>query len=346
MRILIDISHPAHVHFFRESIRQFARRGHEVQVVSRVKDITTELLDLYNIEHSILSTAPKKKNIFFFTMEMVTHCFKLSREVRRFKPDVMLQIAGTFIAPVGKLFRTTTVVFYDTEFATISNAIAYPLADYICTPDCYERVIKRNHIIYPGYHELAYLHPDIFKPDVSILKANRLEVNDKFFIVRFVGWTALHDYEEEGFTLENKYALIQMLAKHGKVLISSESELPPELFPFQSHIPYNDIHDVMAFASLVIGESSTMASEAAVLGVPAVFISTTPRGYTTELENRFELVKNYSPAEQEKCLVEVEGIISKPREMIQAEYQQRRATMLKEKCNVHQWQVDFVESLQ
>ena len=80
----------------------------------------------------------------------------------------------------------------------------------------------------------------------------------------------MHDYQEEGFDLKHKLKLIQMLSEHGKVLISSESPLPSLLREYQSTIPVNEIHHVMAFASLVIGESATMASEAAVLGVPAV----------------------------------------------------------------------------
>ena len=44
---------------------------------------------------------------------------------------------------------------------------------------------------------------------------------------------------------------------------------------------------------MVIGESATMASEAACLGIPAIFISNTGRGYTTEQDKKYGLIKHY-----------------------------------------------------
>lgn len=344
MRILIDITHPAHVHFFKNSIRMFAERGHAVKVVSRDKDITLNLLDLLGIAHIPLSVAPKRKSLIGFAKEMIAHCSRLYKLSRAFKPDVMLQIAGTFIAPVGRLIRCPAVIFYDTEFATLSNAISYPLATCVCTPDCYEGSIKGKHIQYPGYHELAYLHPDVFIPDAQILAENNLEVDEKFFIVRFVGWAAMHDYQETGFDLKHKLILVEMLSKYGKVLISSEAPLPDSLNKNQSTIPFDKIHDVMAHASLIIGESATMASESAVLGVPAIFISTTPRGYTNEQESRFGLVKNFKPSQQIECLQAIEAIVSQPKDTLRWEYQSKRSELLKTKINTSLWMIDFIES--
>jgi predicted glycosyltransferase len=70
------------------------------------------------------------------------------------------------------------------------------------------------------------------------------------------------------------------------VFISSESRLPEELSPYNLPISVDKMHHLMAFANLYIGESATMASECAVLGVPAIFIATTGRGYTTEQEQK------------------------------------------------------------
>lgn len=344
MRILIDISHPAHVHFFRNAIRILTEKGHTVQVVSREKDITIELLAQYGIPHKTLSTAPKRKSLAGFAREMLVHCTGLYKTARQFNPDIMLQIAGTFIAPVGRLIRCPTVAFYDTEFALLSNTVSYPLVSCVCTPDCYEGNIWGNQIKYAGYHELAYLHPDFFKPNPSVLTENNLAKDEKFFLVRFVGWAALHDYQEEGFDLTYKKALIEMLSHYGKVLISSEAPLPDELRKYQSDVPYDKIHDIMAYASLVVGESATMASEAAVLGVPSIFISTTPRGYTNEQENRYGLVKNFKPKQQAECLKTGEEIAKIPITLLRQKYQSRQSKLLKEKVNTTQWMVNFITS--
>ncbi len=43
MRILIEITHPAHVHFFRNAIDIWKSQGHEVAVTARDKEIVLEL---------------------------------------------------------------------------------------------------------------------------------------------------------------------------------------------------------------------------------------------------------------------------------------------------------------
>ena len=58
-KILIDIVHPAHVHFFKEFIRIIDKMGGEVLVTSREKDIAIELLDRLNIPHIPISTRGK-----------------------------------------------------------------------------------------------------------------------------------------------------------------------------------------------------------------------------------------------------------------------------------------------
>jgi predicted glycosyltransferase len=39
LRVLIDIGHPAHVHFFKNTIWNLEKKGHKVMVVSRDKDV-------------------------------------------------------------------------------------------------------------------------------------------------------------------------------------------------------------------------------------------------------------------------------------------------------------------
>lgn len=342
MRILIVISHPAHVHFFRKAIERFERGGDTVKVISRDKDITLELLDAYRIPHTTLSAAPRSKNVLSFAWEMLVHCSRLIRVARRFRPDVMLQIAGMFIAPVGKLLGVPTVVFYDTEFARLSNAVSYPFLTRLCTPECYEGDIGERQVRYPGYHELAYLHPDEFTPDEGVLRGYGLDAQTKYFLLRFVGMAALHDYDEEGFSLEDKRKLVETLAPHGRVFISSEAPLPDDLRQYASPFRFEDIHHLLAFAALVAGESATMASEAAVLGVPALFISKAGRGYTNEQERKFGLAFNFKPGERDRYLETVDRLAPLPLEEIRRQFGGKRQKLLAERINTTEWLVDFV----
>ena len=56
----------------------------------------------------------------------------------------------------------------------------------------------------------------------------------------------------------------------------------------------------MAQASVYVGESATMAAESAVLGVPAVFVSTRGTWYTAQLERDYKLIQNVD--NMEDCL--------------------------------------------
>ena len=91
--------------------------------------------------------------------------------MREVHPDVLTGIMGPSIAVAGKLSRTPAVVFYDTEFASQTNRVVYPLAYSVCTPDCYQGAVPGRHVTYAGYHELAYLHPNRFLPDPARLAA-------------------------------------------------------------------------------------------------------------------------------------------------------------------------------
>jgi len=344
MRILIDITHPAHVHFFKNAIAEFARRGNTVRIASRRKDICTQLLDLIGLEHTPLSSAPREKNLAAFASEMAVHCYRLYRLSRAFRPDLLLQIAGTFIAPVGRLLRCPTIGFYDTEGATVSNAISFPLLTKVCTPNSYQGDIGSHQIRYPGYHELAYLHPDNFTADEGVLAECGLDRREKYFLLRFVGFNALHDYKESGFNLDAKLRLIATLADFGRVIITSEAPLPEKLAPYRCPVPLDKIHHLMAFATLLVSESSTMASESAVLGVPALYISTTGRGYTDEQERVYGLVRNFKPTEQQACLMTAMEIARKATNSVRREYEEKRTRLLREKIDTSRWMIDYVES--
>jgi predicted glycosyltransferase len=44
MKVLIDIGHPAHVHFYKNTIKELEAKGHEVLVTARDKDVAINLL--------------------------------------------------------------------------------------------------------------------------------------------------------------------------------------------------------------------------------------------------------------------------------------------------------------
>jgi len=308
MKLLIDLQHPAHLHFFRIVIKQLTAAGHQVLVTGRRKDILAELAQQLGIEVLLFGRA--RPGIWHLGRELLYRQWRLLGVVRQFKPDAIMAIAGTFVSLVGRMTGVPTYVFYDTEHAVVSNLLAYPFATCVFVPRCYRKRVFWRHERYNGYHELAYLHPSYFTPDLSVLAEAGIGQNEQFSIVRFVAWGAAHDIGRSGFSTDGKIRAVRALARYGRVLISSEADLPPELEPYRLRINVARIHSLMACATLVFGESATMCSEGAVLGVPGVYVDPVGRGYTDEQERDYGLVFNFMPADQDRAISKGEAILS------------------------------------
>jgi len=341
MRVLVEILHPAHVHFFKHAIAHWTARGDQVLVLSREKDVANELLEACAIPYESISRLGSSKASLLG--EMLVRDARMWSRARKFRPDVLVGIMGVTIVQVGLLIGKPAVVFYDTENAKITNAFVYPLAHSVCTPECYSAKVRGRHVTYPGYHELAYLHPRRFTPDREVVERSGVDPDAPYFIVRFVSWQASHDVGEAGFDLEQKRAMVAELTRHGRVLISSESPLPPDLEALRFRAPAHEMHHFIAFARMLIGESATMASEAAVLGVPAFYIADTGRGYTDEEEHRYGLVWNFKRQGAGQALEKIQELLARP--TLAADMAAARERLLEERIDVTGWVIAYVDGV-
>lgn len=339
MKILVDITHPAHVHLFKHAIWHWQKAGQEVIITARKKDIAIDLLNEYGFDYIHLGQQGRGLSGLF--RELIIRDIKLYRIVRREKPDVMISVAGVYLGPAGRLLGIPVVSFFDTEHSWVIQRLSYPFITAVCTNDSFQEELGKRQVRYPGYHELAYLHPNRFSPDEAVLAELGLAPDEKLFVVRFVSWEAIHDVGETGFSLETKRELIRRLSELGRVIITSEAELPPDLEPHRMRISPTKIHDILAFSSLYIGESSTMASESAVLGTPFIFVSSLRLGYTDEQEKRYDLGYTLRPDEAERALDLALELAQ--RENMAEEWQAKRRRMLKDKIDVTAWMISFVE---
>jgi predicted glycosyltransferase len=340
MKALIDIGHPAHVHFFRVPITQLLEKGHQVIITSRAKEFALELLDEVGLPHFPLS-ALGKGGLFSLGIELIQRNRALWKIVRREKPDVMAAIGGVSIAQVGKLARVPSLVFYDTENARLQNAITYPFASTVIVPNCYEAWLPASrHIRYKGYHELSYLHPTHFQPNRDIAIKNGLATEGDTFFLRLVSWQANHDIGETGWSPALLKKLVDKLVVKGRVLISSEMPLQGDMQQYAYVGDIKDVHHVMAFCRGFIGESATMASECAVLGVPAIYAAETGRGYTNEQERRYGLVANLSEITWARLEPLIEEMLARPI----SHWQQARETLLHDTIDVASFVTDSIEN--
>jgi predicted glycosyltransferase len=338
MRVLIDIGHPAHVHFFRQPIAMLQDQGHDILVTSRHKEIAADLLDAYGIEHIALSREGGKAGLLG---ELIVRDFRLTRVVKKWRPDVMAAIGGIFIAHAGAVARVPSLVFYDTENAKFQNLLTYPLATRVIVPRCYGAWTPKDRTIrYPGYHELSYLRPPYFSAQRDIALANGVAVDGPTYLVRLVAWKANHDIGERGLSHDAVRNAVSKLASQGKVLISAESALPEDLELFRYRGDPAMIHHVMGHCAGFFGESATMASECAVLGVPAVYAANTGRGYTDEQEARYGLVRNARSLDATTLDDSLNWLLSFPA----ARGQALRQKLLDDTFDVSQFAVSVIEA--
>ncbi|HHV24877.1 MAG: DUF354 domain-containing protein [Methanosarcina sp.] len=339
MRVLIDIGHPAHVHFFKNIIWCLQKKGHQVMVISRDKDVVIDLLNAYGIQHTVLSKVKSGKvNLFEEWAMRAFKTFKISKE---FNPDILMGILSPPVAHVAWMLRKKSVIFNDTEHAVIAQKLTYSLCDIICTPSCYKKDEGKKQLKYRGYHELAYLHPSYFTPSSEVLKDLGVEMGEPFTILRLISWGAHHDIGQHG--IKNKLAFVQELKNFGKVFISSEGPLDKELEEYQIRVPPEKIHDLLYYATLYVGEGATMAVESAILGTPSIYISTLAgtMGNFSELEEKYGLVFNYS--DSESALEKITELFNDSE--LKRTWSLKRAALLRDKVDVTEFMVKLIESL-
>jgi len=337
MKILIDIGHPAHLHYFRNFAMNLLDKGNQVVFVTRDKDVTLKLFEKY--EFIYFCSGKNRSGLLGKIIGYYKTCIYINQIARKFKPDIFLSFYSPYAALIGFLHRKPVIGFADTENASFNIKLTRPFTSDSVIPSCFIGHLSKNEIRFNGYMELCYLHPNRFKPDRSILKELGVKENEKYVIMRFVSWKASHDIGHSGLTLEMKHKAVKEFSKYAKVFISSEAELPEELKQYQIKITPEKMHDVLAFATLYIGEGATMASECAVLGTPAIYVNSLTAG-TLEEQEKYGLISGYRNSD---------GVLQKAKEFLQIpnlkeEYQSRRMKMLEDKIDVTAFMVWFIEN--
>lgn len=341
MNILIDINHPAHVHLLRYVYEELKAHGHTLYVT--VKDIPAAkaLLDSYHIP--CICIGHKNDLLVLKGFDQLIYNWRVWRLVKKHHVDVGVGGSMT-LAHVSKMSRMRSIILDDDDDAVepLFAKYAHPFADVILSPACIQRKAKQT-IYYSGYHELAYLHPKRFRPDKSVLSSLGLTEKDVFFVVRFNAFKAHHDEGAHGLSIEGKRRLVQLLSQHGRVFITTEREIDEEFRPYQLKLPQEQVHSLMYFATMFVGDSQTMTSEAAVLGTPAVKCNSFAGRLSVpnELEQKYELCYAFLPEEEEAFFTKMEELLAMPH--LKDEWQKRRERMLREKIDVTEFLTHFIE---
>ena len=337
-KVLFDLWHPAQFHYAKNVLSKFRSEGYEVFITCRPKDILTALLDESGEGYSILWRRGGT-GILYNLIVLVIYVVRLTRMVRKHRIDVLIGSSPAIVLVSVLVRNAKSVLLIEDDISVIPLMRPfYPFADHLLTPDCLPEEHGRKHVKYASYHELAYLHPNHFTPDESVLEQLRVAKGESFFLLRFSALTAHHDIGARGISPRLSRQLLQVLQPHGKVFITAEGQLPAEFEQYRLPVPLSKIHSVLHYATLYVGDSQTMALEAALVGTPAIRCNTFVGRLSVleELEKRYGLAFGFLPSDEDDMLQKI-------RELLQLDdlkrlWRSKLDTLLSEK-------VDFAEYL-
>lgn len=346
MNILIDIGHPGHVHLMHPLAEELKSRGHKIHYAVRDIPVAKRLMEHYGMTPWV-DLGGKKDSLAGKAKTVISQDLQLLRYVRRNHIDWGFS-SGLVLSHVSKLTSMKAFMFDDDDDKAepLITKYGHPLTDVVFTPDCIRRK-TRHAVYYHGTHELAYLHPNRFTPNPVVLQHAGLQPGERFFIMRFVALKGHHDVGQQGLTLEQKQTLVDLLKPHGRVIITSERTIEPEFEPYRLPIQPEEIHSLMAYSSMFLGDSQTMTSEAAVLGVPALKCNTFAGRLSVPnmLENNYQLCYAYPPDHFDDMLQQITRLLSMEPDALHNEWQSRRQLMLNEMVDPTAFFVNYLEQL-
>ena len=342
---LFSLGHPAHFHMFKHTMRALKEAGHKVIVVIRPKDVLEQLCINEGIDYRSIGKRPDKGGKLSRAAVVVQRTLEIAKIVRKEKPCMLMGSDGV-MAYLGTLFRTPSFEFFDDDYGVIKLYawMFFPFySDLVCPVTTDAARWERKKTGYAGYQKLAYLHPNRFTPDKSVVE-KYFPTDKPYFLLRFAKFNAHHDDGIGGINATVAQRLIETLLPYGSVHISSERPLEPEFEKYRLHINPSDMHHLLAFAQLYIGDSQSMAVESAVLGTPCLRFNDFAGKVSVleELEHKYELTFGIRPSEPEKLYAKLDELLAMPD--LREAFQQRRQKMLSEKIDVAAFFTWFIEN--
>lgn len=299
MRFAFFTNTPAQAHLYRNAVERLESAGHEVVVLGRDYGCTVDLLEYHDLPYRLYGEVSHSQ--LSLARELPRHGVRMLRQVRAFDPDLVFGM-GVFATVTGALTRTPSVIVVDSEPDPYDHVVSKRLARAMLSPHAFGKDLGSNHFEFRGFKECAYLHPDVFDPDPSVRDDLGLDRDEAFVVVRFNGFGAHHDVGESGIPPERRRDLLERLAERATVLVSDEGDgLDLDALPAREFdVAPARLHDALAEADLLVADTQTVVTEAALLGTPAVrsnsFVGDDDMGNFRELEDA-DLVRNVADPE-------------------------------------------------
>lgn len=347
MNVGIIIYTPAQVHFYKNIIKRLRNDGNNVHVLARGYGETLDLLNELQIPYYSFTKAPVSKLGKALNLPLDVY-----RAYRYLKARNVTIVSGYGIINTltSRLLGATDIVYNDSEpiaappSYTMQVRIFKLLTNAIITPSSFRESLGRKQIKVDSFKEMAYLHPAYYKPNDNIYELLGINKSEPYTLLRFNAFDAVHDVGIKGFSRSDKIELVRELEKYGHVFISAEGAVPEEIRSRVLRIPKNRIHDVIYYAKLFVTDTQTMATEAALLGIPTIrcnsFVGPKDMGNFIELEKTYGLMFNYS---------DTRNAINKALELAAIEdlgaiWQQKKNRLMSDSVDINNFMAWFIEN--
>lgn len=297
MNILFELNHPKHYHQFKFVIEKLKLEGHKIVIIARNKDILLQLLTENKVDFIIFGK--HKKNYLSKIFNTFSLIFNYIALMRKLKVDLVISKASFYGTFTAKLLGKKSIIFPDSEIVKVTNKFVVPLASKVITPENFTLNFGKKHFKIDGFFESCYLSPQVFQANSEVLEKSGIK--PPFALVRFIAWNANHDLNNHGFSENEKIKLIEFLSQKLNVYISSEGKLPESLHKYKLPSASKDIHHVLHFSNVYIGDSQSMATEAALLGTPSFrynsFVGENDMSNFILLEEKHKMLSNFATFE-------------------------------------------------
>lgn len=346
MKIAIFVNTPAQVHFQKNILNKLID-DNIVYVLARDYGETLHLLNELEIYHHVYAIPPRSKLGKAVTLPF--DVFQAFRYLNGMDVDLIVGF-GIVEAYTSLLLKTPSVIFNDSEPLTntksfyIQFKLYLPLIDVMITPNSFRQYMGAKQIRINSFKELAYIHPKYYHPNNDIFELLGIAHHEDYVLLRFNAFDAVHDLGIGGFSREDKIRLVHELEKYAKVFISSEAGVPSEIKDRVLRIPKSRIHDVIFYAKMLVTDTQTMTTEAALLGTPAVrcnhFVGPNDMGNFVELEKKYGMIFNYR--DPDRALNKAVELIQKSN--LKKEWNEKRERLLRDKIDITAFMSWFIEN--
>jgi len=288
LKISFDLGHPAHFLFFRDILKNHEKLNFKPVIFIQEKDRLESLLKEESF--SFYKRFNKGTTISRASL-MLKDIIQIRNIMKKEKISFNIGKSSIIGSIAAKSLGLKAVVFDDTDNSKIETFIYSKFADEILCPKYFPLNLGSKQIFFNGLFPLAYLSPQVFKPDRTIPNSLGLLERGKPIMIRLIAYNATHDWNYRDYR-EDFFKIIKKLEKEFDIILSIEGNVfDKKLEKYVKKFDAKDFHHILAFSKLYIGSGASTAQEASVLGVPSLYTNPITPFYIKLLNKKYKLIK-------------------------------------------------------